>query len=434
MTRLLLLVAYLCFSNVASAQEQGTPILRTSLEIDTTIPGQPLLYRVTLLVPTWMPKPPVFPSLEAPNVVVRLPPRASGPTSERINGETWSGISRLYRLYPMVPGVFVIPAGTIKVTYADPETSKPIETDVQTEIFSITGQVPPGAEELDPFLAAKSLKLDRKIDCETEGLSAGDALKITTRVSVSGVSPMFIPPIATDLNFDGFSVYSNEPLLEEKEDRGILSGDRTEVETIVAEFSGSYELPELLLSWYNLDSGQVETASVPAISFEITGVTPDLIQPAEPLDWRSLAIQALGIVVVLAILALAFRRLMRRLMRFLQHRRKLYRSSELFAFRQLQKKIWQRDFDAATRAGLEWQSRLNASDNTIDWTRFEMAVVELGATYYGTQSLSGTAEHNKHWRGLGLEVRRVRRQLRHNMKEKRAYVLPGLNPDSRPIS
>jgi hypothetical protein len=434
MTRLLLLVVCLCFLNVASAQEPGTPLLRTGLEKDTTIPGQPLLYRITLLVPTWMPKPPVFPSFEAPNVVVRLPPRASSPTSETINGETWSGISRLYRLYPMVPGVFEIPEGSIRVTYADPATSKPIETDIQTEPFSITGQVPSGAEELDPFLAAKSLKLDRKIEGETEGVTAGDAIKVSTHISVSGVSPMFIPPLTSDLNLEGLSIYLSEPVLEEKEDRGLLSGNRTEVATIVAEFSGSYQLPELSLSWYNLDSGQVETASVPAISFEVTGVTPDLIQPAVPLDWRQFAIQSLGLFVVIALLTLAFRRVMPRFMRFLQHRRNLYRSSELFAFRQLQKKIRQRDFDAATRAGLEWQSRLNASENTIDWTQFNMAVAELGATYYGNQSLSETAERNTHWRELGLEVRDVRRQLDHNMKERRAFVLPGLNPDSRPIS
>jgi hypothetical protein len=434
MTRLLLLVICFCFPNIASAQEASAPLLRTSLEQDTAIPGQPLLYRLTLLVPTWMPKPPVFPSFEAPNVVVRLPSRASSPTSERINGETWSGISRLYRLYPMVPGVFEVPAGTIKVTYADPATSKPIEIDIQTEPFSITGRVPSGAEELDPFLAAKSLKLDRKIDGETEGSSAGDALKITTRISVSGVSPMFIPPITTDLNLEGLSVYSSEPVLEEKEDRGLLSGNRTEVATIIAEFSGSYQIPQLSLSWYNLDSGQVETVSAPAISFEVSGVAPDPSQPAEPLDWRRFAIQSLGLFVVIALLTLGFRRYFPSLMKFLLRRRDVYLSSEKFAFRQLQKNIQQRDFDAATRAGLEWQTRLNISGNTLDWTRFETAIADLGATYYGLQSGNEKAEHNKLWRRLRLESQILRRQLRDNKKRTHANVLPGLNPESRLIS
>jgi hypothetical protein len=434
MTRLLLLVVCLCFLNVASAQEPGTPLLRTGLEKDTTIPGQPLLYRITLLVPTWMPKPPVFPSFEAPNVVVRLPPRASSPTSETINGETWSGISRLYRLYPMVPGVFEIPEGSIRVTYADPATSKPIETDIQTEPFSITGQVPSGAEELDPFLAAKSLKLDRKIGGETEGLTAGDAIKVSTHISISGVSPMFIPPLTSDLNLEGLSIYLSEPVLEEKEDRGLLSGNRTEVATIVAEFSGSYQIPELSLSWYNLDSGQVETVSAPAISFDVTGVAPDLSQPAEPLDWRRFAIHSLGLFVVIALLTLGFRRYFPGLMKFLLRRRDVYLSSEKFAFRQLQKNIQQRDFDAATRAGLEWKTRLNTSGNTLDWTRFDTAFADLGATFFGPQPGNEKAERNKLWRRLRLEAQGLRRQLRENKKRTHSIVLPGLNPDSRPIS
>jgi hypothetical protein len=434
MTRFLLLAICLCFSNVAAAQEPSTPLLRTSLEKDTAIPGQPLLYRVTLLVPTWMPKPPVFPSFEAPNVVVRLPSRASSPTSERINGETWSGISRLYRLYPMVPGKFEIPAGTIKVTYADPETSKPVETDIQTEAFEITGQVPSGAEELDPFIAAKSLNLDRKVEGETDGLVAGDALKISTQISVSGVSPMFIPPTATDLKVEGLSVYSSEPVLEEKEDRGLLSGDRTEVSTVVAEFSGSYEFPELSLSWYNLDNGQIETATVPAISFDVTGAAPDVTQPAEPLNWRSLASQSLALVIVVALLTLGLRRFFPHLMKFSQHRRDVFLSSEKFAFRQLQKKIKQRNFDAATRAGLEWQSRLNISDNSLDWTQFDAAVADLGATYYGHQSVGDKPGRDKLWRGLHLEAQGLRQQLRQNRKRTNANVLPGLNPETRPIS
>ena len=69
------------------------PVLRVAIEETETIPGQPINLRMTVLVPTFMPKPPVWPSFEAPNLLVRIPPRGGGPTSERIGGQTWSGVA-----------------------------------------------------------------------------------------------------------------------------------------------------------------------------------------------------------------------------------------------------------------------------------------------------------------------------------------------------
>ena len=59
-------------SGLALAQEPPRPMLRTVLEAGSAIPGQPILLRITLLAPTWFPKPPVFASLDIPNVVVHL--------------------------------------------------------------------------------------------------------------------------------------------------------------------------------------------------------------------------------------------------------------------------------------------------------------------------------------------------------------------------
>ena len=117
---LVLLLVLLAVPLASKAQEPAKPILRMEFKQTETIPGQPLVLRVTVLVPTWLPEAPVFPSLEVPNVMVRLPERASGPASERVKGETWSGVTRAYRLYPMKAGGFRIPPLPVTVTSADP--------------------------------------------------------------------------------------------------------------------------------------------------------------------------------------------------------------------------------------------------------------------------------------------------------------------------
>ena len=50
------------------------------------------------------------------------------------------------------------------VTYADPETNAPIEADVELPGIAFSATVPPGAEGMDPFLAATDLKLDATVD------------------------------------------------------------------------------------------------------------------------------------------------------------------------------------------------------------------------------------------------------------------------------
>jgi len=77
-----------------AAFAQGEPRLEVDLPEGEVIVGQPITLRLKLLVPTWMPKPPVWPTLEVPSLLVRLPERSSTPISETIDGETWSGISR----------------------------------------------------------------------------------------------------------------------------------------------------------------------------------------------------------------------------------------------------------------------------------------------------------------------------------------------------
>ncbi|MCP4818083.1 MAG: hypothetical protein GY883_02770, partial [Shimia sp.] len=93
--RLLAFLFLLLLPLAALAQDQD-PLLEITFEERETIPGQPLTLRLTVFVPTFMPKPPVWPSFETPNLRIRLPERSTSPTSRTINGGTWSGVSRRY--------------------------------------------------------------------------------------------------------------------------------------------------------------------------------------------------------------------------------------------------------------------------------------------------------------------------------------------------
>ncbi len=402
------------------------PVLKTSLEKDTAIPGQPLLFRITVLVPTFMPQPPVFPNFEVPNVLVRLPSGASGPTSERIDGETWSGIARSYRLYPMAAGVFQIPAGTVKITYADPEGSEAVKVDLSTQSFEITGAVPPGTEKLSPFLAATSLELERNQDVDPSTLTTGAALTLTSTATVSGVPAMSVPPLSEYDTIDGLSIYAKEPVVSEKEERGLLSGSRSETVTILAEKPGNYELPGTSISWFNLETEEIETATVPSVSLVVTGGSETSSQESQPSSRASFLLPAVLVALACVALAILVRRYGPAVRRSLEVRAERKKNSERHGFRQLNDAIASKDVRRLSATIETWRTRVEPIAPQTDWRRLEAFLANVRRTRYDDRA--NFAATDQSWQQLAEEVQKIRAVALAARRTRTKHPLPPLNP------
>ncbi|MFN3131709.1 BatD family protein [Roseibium sp.] len=431
MIRAILALWLFLISASVQAQETPQPIVRTTLEQDTAIPGQPLIFRITILVPTWMPTAPEFPSFEAQNVVVRLPSRASSPTSERVNGDTWSGVSRAYRLYPMVPGTFQIPGGPVTITFADPDTRQPIKAEVDVAPFAIVGEAPDSARDLTPFVAANALTLTREVNRTLEDLSAGDALTVTTTIKVTGVAPMFVPPIGAGDPVEGLSYYPASPVLNETENRGQLSGTRTETVTIVPENAGNYRIPEQKLSWYNLTSEKVETVSVPAIDMAVTGPPVAAEPQSAALNWRSMAYWGTAALLLIGLFVWLLRKFGPKAVTLFHGAKAKYEATEYFAFRHFNKAIDAQDYSAAITSGLLWKQRLKSSEIQPDWAPLEHGFTALGSALYGSQSQASKASVHDAWSQIKTSAAGVRHQAKTQVRRKSKTPLSPLNPVGR---
>ena len=413
MTRLLAFILLLLAQPVV-AQE---PILRAEMNRAEAIPGQTLSLRLTVLVPTFLPDSPVWPSYEAPNLLVRV--ASTGPVSERIDGATWSGVSRRYLIAPMLPGPVKLPAKEIAVTWTDPETNAPRRTTLVTDALTITGIVPAGAEGLDPFVAADALTLEQSVDGAPEGMAPGDSITRTVTATIEGTSPMFLPPLLPDHPIDGIRSYPDSPIFEETAERGDLRGTRTERVTLVAEGGGAGEAPAVALDWYNLGTGAVETARLPAIAVSVDGPPARSTMP-EPRNWRAIGIAAAGGVIGLALLVSALRRLAPWLTTWVHRRRADWLASETRAWRVLRRAMAARDH-ARFRPALDtWVSRLPGVDPRGD-PRVSAALAALGAARYGT----ATGGEAAGWRKLAGILTEWRRATRNKTP---AAILPPLNP------
>ncbi len=421
MIKVLAIVSLLLVPQLALAQTASTPLLRMELDKSAVIPGQPMLLRVSLLTPTWFLQPPIFPSFEVANLMVRLPEGASGPINARVGDETWSGVGRTYRLYPMTVGRFRIPPRPIELTYADPQTRKPTKATVQTREITVTGVAPANAAELKPFIAAQSLRLKQTIDGKPDDMQAGDALTRAVAAKVVGVSPLAIPPMIPSLSVEGLAAYAREPMVREAEATDQLSGQRTESVTYIAEAGGRFRLPAIRLRWYNLSTQTVETAEVPGFGVAVRGPPP----PATTTnDWRELAFWAGLSAMIITLAGFALCRLWPAIVGWRDRRRARTLASEAHAFEQARSALDQRRFADAVRAISLWSARLPSIESAED-AAFEGTMTKLGAAIYGNADRS-PAEAD--WVAAAQALTRARQARLKRHRASSRGGLPPLNP------
>ena len=271
--RCVLILCLFLLGGGGAAQAQD-PQVKVDIPQDTVPVGQPYLIRVEVLVPTFMPDPPVFPSFEAPGLLVRLPERATSPISAQIGGDTWSGVRRTIRVYPMQAGATTLPPQEIALTYKDPDSNQDVSFSAPVPAIEIMASVPPGAADLDPLILAQNLDIQQDWQVAEGPLAVGDAVVRTLEITVAGTSALFVPPLleaaspqaqnrTAEEGMTGFLAYPEDAVVSESMDRGVLSGTRRETTSYIAQAGGSVVFPDIVLQWYNIDTDQIEEITMP---------------------------------------------------------------------------------------------------------------------------------------------------------------------------
>jgi hypothetical protein len=310
-----------------SANAEVQPIVRVDLAPSAVSVGESARLRVTVLVPTWFAKPPVYPDFELAGAITRLPADSSYPTSERVGSETWSGIVRNYRVYPLLGATYRLSGESIRVAYANPGAA-PVTVDVPVPEIVFRGTVPAGAEDLDPYLAGRSLMLTLEAEGDVGALAAGDAIVVRYAAELDGLPAMFLPPLAATLEHAGVSVYPAEPDVEDGE-----PARRVEKLTLVFETGGTFEVPGIEIDYWNTATQAIETASAAGFTLDVAGPlpAPDETEPADGAGMSRIAAVTAGLLLFSLAAWHAGPRLLRRRREALLRRRQ----SESSAFDEL---------------------------------------------------------------------------------------------------
>jgi BatD DUF11 like domain len=439
MRSLLLTVALVCSTVSASAQ---APILHAKLvPADKIIVGQPVRLVVEVLVPNFFTGAPDFPTFELENAIVVLPEETAENFNEPVNGQTYSGIRRTYLLYPQLAGDFRLPSPQVGVVYAS-APPKTAEAHLTLPPLTFHADVPAAAQGLPYFLPTTQLTVQQRWSTPLNKLRVGDTVERTVTITALKMRAMLIPPLPFEAPA-GIKVYSEEPKVQDQNtDRGeFVLGRRIEVAKYFIHKEGDYTLPAIELTWWNLDTGRLVTATLPPVHFA-AAPNPDYVQELPPEPEIATAVQPSSsrqnslyrkiisvtpwLLSALLLLWMAYRYIPR-LILFLNTRRKEHSQSEEVYFQTLISACRRNEPHATYRWLLRW---LGSSEfgNRLDRFLYQSNDEELTQQVNALTETIYAATPSKTWNGRIMANRLRKHRDKQKLEPQLRMELPSLNP------
>lgn len=217
-----------------------------------------------------------------------------------INGVRHGVIEIRYAIFPQHSGELEIPSQLFSATALQPGSNgRPSARSgrlLQVRSPSITLQVrgiPDSYPENAPWIPAKSLNLmqtwqpDPGID-----LFSGEPLTRTLILSADGLNASQLPALqslSADQTSQQLRQYADQPKLHTDSNDAGMRGVRHDSAALVALEEGSYNLPPIVVHWWNTTEDRLETASLDSLVLNVSrdsdfgSVSPPInYAPAEP--------------------------------------------------------------------------------------------------------------------------------------------------------
>ena len=257
---------------ISTCTHAALPELRvqTHLQPATQIMvGSVVELQVDVLTDTWFTSAATLPDVKLPGALVLPPNGEAEHLNQTLDGKPFSGLRYRYLITPNHAQGFDIPALTVRATPG--QASAELAAQSQPLYFDATQ--PPGFAPDEPVLVAQALRLTQSLSKTTE-LNVGDSLTRQVTLQADGALAMALPAPAFE-TVKGLSQYPNTPQISNLGDgRGsITGGQRMDRVTYRIDSAGSHSLPAIRVKWWNASTRQLDTAEVPAITFEASAAS-----------------------------------------------------------------------------------------------------------------------------------------------------------------
>ena len=198
------------------------------------------------------------------------------------SGRRYRVSERSYAIVPFASGALTLSgaqvAGRIPAVGASAEDGRqPLRLDATTQTLMVK-PTPAGAAGV-PWLPALSLSLSESWSPDSAETRPGQALRRSVRIEALGPDAAHIPPL--QMAVPGMLIDAHAPRLENrlKGERNV--GVREQTYSLIAQRSGTLVVPELKLSWWNLNTHTLVSATLPARTLQVAlaGASPQSALP-----------------------------------------------------------------------------------------------------------------------------------------------------------
>lgn len=118
------------------------------------------------------------------------------------------------------------------------------------------------------WLPSTRVQISEKWQGDLSRLVAGEPITRSISLEAEGLTAAQLPELIQG-NVDGIKLYPDQPLLENARSSTGIIGSRQQKIALIPTAAGRYQLAEISIPWWNVETGQAEVARIPARTIEV---------------------------------------------------------------------------------------------------------------------------------------------------------------------
>jgi hypothetical protein len=176
---------------------------------------------------------------------------------ETIDGAPYVGQRFEFAVYPRRAGSLSIPAVEVRLMDRGGNETGTLAGQPQTLAVS----APPGVDPSRPAIASTGVTLTESWEAaDAKPIRVGDAIVRVVKRRADDTPSLAFAPLDAGAP-EGVRAYADQPIADDRIDRGRLTGERTDRITYVFEKPGDYALPAVSQRWWDVAAGRIREAS-----------------------------------------------------------------------------------------------------------------------------------------------------------------------------
>ena len=211
---------------------------------------------------------------------------------EIVEGIRYDVTERRYVIFPQSSGELVIPPIYFSATVGGRNglnrllnrSSPTRQINLTSETHQLTVMPIPDTFTGQTWLPASNLELRETWSNGGDTIEVGDSLTREIRLLASGLNSSLLPDIEHPA-VDGIRFYPDQPKREDSADTSGVISSRTESVAIVPARAGTFELPEISITWWNTEEDREEMTRVASrrITVDDPAIAADMSADALPI-------------------------------------------------------------------------------------------------------------------------------------------------------